>query len=242
MKKILCRRFTAVLRSILALAAVIGSVAASPIPAQAAAGETTSPTLTVILDPGHGGADGGAIGCNGEKEKNLNLSVALAIEKLLRERGINVIMTRSTDVHLCTEEQNAKGQRKVNDLRNRLLVAEQNPGAIFVSIHMNSYSASKYHGFQAYYTVNDNGESRQLAEAIQARVRADLQSDNNRQVKAAGENIYLLNHAVGTAVLLECGFLSNPEECSRLSEPEYREALSFSIVSAIMEYNNRTGV
>ena len=189
---------------------------------------------TVILDAGHGGADGGAVGVNGVAEKDLNLAVAETLAGLLREAGYEVIMTRSDDRLLLGEGEDVKGHRKEYDLKNRLAIAKAHPDAIFVSIHMNTYQASKYSGLQVYYA--DNTESRRLAYAVQSAVVEGVQPENHRVPHAAGSSIYLLDNAVGTAVLIECGFLSNPEECALLSQKDYRARLSFSIFCGMIEY------
>ena len=189
---------------------------------------------TVILDAGHGGADGGAVGVNGVAEKDLNLAVTEALAALLREAGYEVILTRSDDRMLLSDGEDIKGHRKENDLKNRLAIAKAHPEAIFVSIHMNTFSASKYSGLQVYYA--DNNESRRLAYAVQGAVAEKVQPDNHRVPHVASSSIYLLDNAVGTAVLIECGFLSNPEECALLSQKDYRARLSFSIFCGMIEY------
>ena len=191
----------------------------------------------IILDPGHGGEDSGAVGKNGVYEKNLNLEIAMLIGKKLEASGYVVIYTRTDDRMLYKPEENIKGIRKISDLKNRCGVANNYPEALFVSIHMNSFGSSKYSGLQVYYSEN-NDSSRSLAESIQSSVKAELQKDNNRVIKA-GKDIYVLEHVENPAVLIECGFLSNEEECKKLSEKEYQKSLSFSIVCGIIEYINR---
>lgn len=188
----------------------------------------------VILDAGHGGEDSGAIGVNGALEKDLNLQLARAIGTILEEKGYIVVYTRTDDRLLYTEEENIKGIRKISDLKNRCSFAEKYPESIFVSIHMNSFGSKKYSGLQVYYTEG-NDESYSLAQSIQSKVKNDLQKDNNRVIKS-GSNIYLLENIQNTAVLIECGFLTNPEECEKLSKKDYQKELSFSIVCGIIEY------
>ncbi|MBO7292433.1 MAG: N-acetylmuramoyl-L-alanine amidase [Clostridia bacterium] len=209
---------------------------AAPSREAAAAPPETRPVATVILDPGHGGADGGAVGVNGAYEKDLNLSVALGVAALLREAGVEVILTRTEDILLCGDA--AKGHRKEEDLKNRLAVATAHPDAIFVSIHMNTFSVAKYSGLQVYFAPTEG--SRELAERIQGTVCRQLQPTNTRRVQAAGSSIYLLDRAVGRAVLVECGFLSNPEECQRLTQKDYQSQLCFSIFYGMMEYIRTT--
>ncbi len=192
----------------------------------------------VILDAGHGGEDGGAVGANGVLEKDLNLAVAIGIAERLRGAGVEVILTRTEDKLLYGEAGNIKGHRKENDLKNRLAIAAEHPDAIFVSIHMNTFSVPKYSGLQVYYAGTEG--SREVATHIQSAVRDRLQPENQRKVHAANSSIYLLDHAVGRAVLVECGFLSNPEECAKLSQKDYQSELCFSIFCGIMEYIKAT--
>ena len=194
-----------------------------------------TPQICVVLDAGHGGEDGGAVGVNGILEKDINLSVVLLVGELLEKEGIAVIYTRTDDRLLYTEEQDIKGKRKMYDLRNRLGIAEGSEGAILVSIHMNKFSSSEVKGLQVWYGKG-NENSRLLAEKIRSSVKENLDPANRRVSKSAGEDIYLLAHAACPAVLVECGFLSNPEECEKLSQDDYKKQLSFSIFCGIMEY------
>ena len=190
----------------------------------------------IIIDAGHGGEDPGAIGVNGVYEKDVNLSIALKLGEELKSKGHTVVYTRTEDKMLYLPEENIKGMRKISDLKNRCKITAEYEDCIFVSIHMNSYGASKYSGLQVYYTEGNN-ESRILANKIQSTVKKDLQPENNRQIKS-GNSIYILENAGGTAVLIECGFLSNEKECQKLSQKEYQKELCFSISCGIIEYIN----
>ena len=190
--------------------------------------------LVIVIDPGHGGEDPGAVGVNGAYEKDINLSMGNEVGAMLAEKGYRVVYTRTDDRMLYAPEENIKGFRKLSDLKNRLKIAGEHPGAILISIHMNSYGESKYSGLQGYYSP-DSKESCLLAESIQASVKNTVQPDNNRTVKK-GKNIYLLENYGGVAVLVECGFLTNPTECEKLCEKEYQKELSFSIVCGIIDY------
>ncbi len=185
----------------------------------------------VILDPGHGGPDGGATALSSTPEKELNLSVALTVRDILTAAGVDVVMTRSEDVSLSDPD---GGSRKGQDLRARKRIAESTPNAIFVSIHMNSFPIERYSGLQVYYSKNDP-KSQTIAAAIQSSVSASLQRDNDRKIKAAGDNIYLLDELTCPAVLVECGFLSNQREAERLASPEYRHALALVIANSLLE-------
>ena len=191
----------------------------------------------VIIDAGHGGEDPGAISANGVYEKNLNLEIAMEIGERLTERGFAVVYTRLEDKLLYTEEENIKGIRKISDLKNRCKIAAEYPNSVFVSIHMNSYGSPKYSGLQVYYSEK-NEKSRTLANSIQATVKHDVQNENNRVTKP-GKDIYLLKNTPNVSVLIECGFLSNPEEAKKLSEKEYQKRLSSAIVCGIIKYKGQ---
>ena len=186
----------------------------------------------VIVDAGHGGEDGGASGVNGVLEKDLNLQMALEIGARFEEEGYAVVYTRTDDRLLYREEENVKGIRKISDLKNRCKIAEMYPDSVFVSVHMNSFGDSKYSGLQVYYST-ENEESERIARGIQEQVKSDVQNENNRKAKK-GDGIYILENVSNPAVLVECGFLTNSEECKKLSEKEYQKQLSFSIVCGII--------
>ena len=191
--------------------------------------------ITVVLDAGHGGEDAGAIGENGVYEKDLNLAYARTLAAILRSAGVNVVETRTEDRLLYTDEQNIKGYRKVYDLRNRLEISESYENAVFVSIHMNNFTDARYSGLQIYYSKN-RSDSYGLAQALQDGVRASVDPENDRAVKAAGDNIYLLDRAENTAILIECGFLSNSEECEKLCSEDYRKQLCFVLACGMINY------
>lgn len=190
-----------------------------------------------IIDAGHGGEDPGAIGKNGVYEKDLNLEIANQIGEILSENGFAVIYTRQNDRLLYTEEENIKGIRKISDLKNRCKIAAEYPNSTFISIHMNSYANPKYSGLQVYYSTN-NEESKALASEIQSSVKSELQNENNRVIKP-GKDMYVLENTHNTSVLIECGFLTNADECKKLSEKEYQKRLSLAIVCGIINYREK---
>lgn len=188
----------------------------------------------VIIDAGHGGEDPGAVAADGTLEKDINLAIALLIGEELKSRGYEVVYTRTEDKMLYSEAENVKGMRKLSDLKGRAAIAKENPEALFVSIHMNSFGASKYSGLQVYHQ-DKSEDSLSLANSIQGKVRELVQKDNTRVTKN-GKNLYLLDNNGNTSVIVECGFLTNPEESRKLSEKEYQKQLSFAIVCGIIEY------
>ena len=193
--------------------------------------------ITVVIDAGHGGEDGGCVGADGTLEKDLNLSVALEVYDILRAAGINAALTRGEDemlYDLYGDLSDYGGKKKTYDLKNRVRYAAESECLLFVSIHMNKFSDSRYSGLQVYYSPNDS-DSITAALRVQSYIKDYLQPKNEREIKKAGSNIYVLHRSQMPAVLIECGFLSNPEERELLKDPEYRKKLSFCIAGAIVD-------
>ncbi len=196
--------------------------------------EPTSGLPIIVIDAGHGGEDGGTIGKSGVLEKDLNLAIALLLDEQLRACGVRTVMTRTEDVLLYDPTSDYRGQKKVQDLATRRRIAEEQENAVFVSIHMNAFPQEKYNGLQVYYSKN-SPHSLRLAETIRERICTSLQPNNHRTVKSAGSEIYLLDRLTCPAVLVECGFLSNPDECFRLENAEYRKQLALCLCASILE-------
>jgi len=188
----------------------------------------------VVIDAGHGGEDCGAISASGLYEKDANLAVAFALRDLLEMNGVPVVMTRDEDILLYDREVDYQGRKKVLDLAARKTIADNSGDCLFVSIHMNAFPQTQYSGTQVWYGTKDP-RSQAIASDIQ-KAALTLQPANTRKIKAAGSNIYLLDNIGAPCVLVECGFLSNPEEAARLSDQNYRQALAFMIFSGISPY------
>ena len=189
----------------------------------------------IIIDAGHGGEDCGAIGIDGTLEKHINLNIALRLAEYLRSAGMTVRLTRTEDKMLYDKNADYEGRKKALDFARRLEIAQSYEDAIFVSIHLNSFPQAKYNGLQVYYSDN-SPDSQKLAQKIQDLTRELLLPNNHRKIKSAGDDIYLLHKIEYPAVLVECGFLSNPEECKRLSEKEYQSQLAFALYCSIVNY------
>ena len=192
----------------------------------------TDPAPTVVLAPGHGGEDGGAVSVTGAHESGVNLEISLRLNDLLQLLGVRTRMVRRTDVSVSTEGSTIS-QRKVSDIRNRVRLVEDTPNAVLVSIHQNQFSQSQYRGAQVFYAGTDG--SRTLAQALQAQLAAQVNPKNHRECKAA-RDIYLLEHVRCTAVLLECGFLSNPAEEALLRDADYQKKLAAAAACTIFTY------
>lgn len=192
----------------------------------------------VIIDPGHGGEDGGASGADGTLEKELNLIISQNIHDILELFGVPAEMTRTGD-HLLYDYYNDlndyTGKMKTYDLRNRLKIAENSGAKLFIGIHMNKFPEPKYKGLQVYYSPN-NSASESIAKMMQSYSKSYLQPENTRESKKATSAIYILKRITIPAVLVECGFLSNEEECARLNTPEYQLSTAAAICAAGLEY------
>jgi len=188
---------------------------------------------TVIIDPGHGGEDGGANGVSGTRESEINLAVSLRLQALLLLCGMESVMVRSTDTAVYSEGAHTISEKKVSDIRNRVKLVNDTPDALLVSIHQNFFTESKYDGAQVFYA--DSAESKAMAERLQSQLREKLAPDNRREAKPAASSIYLMNHIRCTAILVECGFLSNAAEEARLRTPTYQTQLAVVIASVLLQ-------
>ena len=201
----------------------------------------TNAEFTVIIDAGHGGEDGGAVGVDGSFEKDLNLDIAFLLRDMLESNGIKTVLTRDEDILLYDRNVDYHGRKKVLDLAARLKIGKETKNSVFVSIHMNSFPQQQYSGLQVWYSPNDS-RSAEIAENVRKNVVSLLQEQNTRKIKPASSNIFLLNRLESPAILIECGFLSNPRECSLLNTKEYRRQLAFSIFTSISEFILETDV
>ena len=188
----------------------------------------------IIIDAGHGGIDGGAVGTDGIIEKDINLEIALKLKRLFKMTNAEVILTRETDISLGDD--GAK-RRKASDLSNRVKIANKYPDAIFLSIHMNKYPSEKTKGMQIFFSQN-NLDSANLAELLQKNNRAYLQPENNREIKR-GKDIYVLENIKNIGILVECGFLSNPEEERLLTQDKYQNKLAKIIFATVTEFERK---
>ena len=194
-------------------------------------------SYVVIIDAGHGGEDGGAIGKNGAYEKDINLLLAKKLKERLVSLGITCELTRESDILLYDKNADYEGKKKKLDLQARKEFAERYENAIFISIHQNSFSKSQYSGLQVYYSTNDPA-SRILASKIQADIKKGLQPNNNRAIQPSS-SIYLLDELTCPAVLVECGFLSNQAECERLCDESYQNAICDILAKSIFDFCNQ---
>ena len=187
----------------------------------------------IILDAGHGGEDGGAVSASGIRECEINLQICCRADALLRLLGQPTQMLRTEDRSLHSDSAASISEKKISDLHNRAAAVNQKSNAILVSVHQNTFHQTQYRGAQVFYAPTCG--SAELAEAMQNSFRTHLEEDNKRQIKPA-DSIYLMNHVSCPAVLVECGFLSNPEECRKLCTPEYQKQIAMILSVESMEY------
>ena len=193
---------------------------------------STAPEGLILIDPGHGGEDGGASAADGTLEKTINLEIALDLRDLMTLFGFPVEMTRVADVSIHDADCTTTRQMKVSDMNNRL--KQYNAAAVTVSIHQNHFSVSKYCGTQVFYsTAHPLGA--QLAASVRESVITYLQPQNTREIKAATDNIFLLHRTVKPAILVECGFLSNEQERDRLKQSDYQKQLAMTILAGLLD-------
>lgn len=190
----------------------------------------------IVIDPGHGGIDGGAISCTGAYESSINLDISIRLRDLFHLLGYQTKMTRTEDRSVYTDGETI-AQKKLSDLKARVDMITRNPGAILLSIHQNSFSQSQYAGAQVFY--GDAVGAKELAEQIQAGFIETINPGSNRTPQK-GSSIYILRHTAQTGVLIECGFLSNPKEEKQLKDPNYQQKICCVIATATIRYLTNT--
>ncbi|MBQ7740738.1 MAG: N-acetylmuramoyl-L-alanine amidase [Eubacterium sp.] len=185
---------------------------------------------TVVIDAGHGGKDAGTIGVDGTLEKDINLGISLKLYDFLMISGIDTKLIRSTD----TEYYPKGSELGKSDLYNRLDFVNSIEKSVLVSIHQNHYVTPEAKGAQIWYSTN-NAKSKIIADNILSSINRNLQPDNTRVNKESGSDYYILYRGTVPSVMVECGFMSNPEENSNLKDIEYQKKLAFSVLEGICE-------
>lgn len=190
----------------------------------------------IIIDAGHGGVDGGATSCAGILESRYNLEIALKLEDLMHLLGFDTRMIRREDISVYTKGESIS-QKKVSDLKERVRIANETPNALILSIHQNYFSDQHYSGAQVFYP--DTEDSARLADRLQSAFRTSLDPGNHRQPKRSS-GVYLMEHIQCTGVLIECGFLSNPQEEGKLRSAEYQKKLCAVIAATVSDFLSNT--
>ena len=203
--------------------------------------KTTVPTVslpisgkTIVIDAGHGKPDEGAESSTGTTEAAINLKIALKLQNLLEQSGTTVILTRSDENAIYNIDSKTLKQKKISDIHNRVKIGNESSADIFVSIHLNKIPESQYDGWQTFYREGSS-EGQKLAVAIQNNLNNTIQKENNRVAKTI-DNIYIIKHVEIPITIVECGFLSNPEEEKQLLEDKYQDKIAWGIYNGIIEY------
>lgn len=186
------------------------------------------------IDPGHGGIDPGAVSKSGLKEEDINLKIALKLKRFIEQSGGIAILTRDKDKGLYTEKSTTLKEKKVEDLKNRKAIIENADCEVFVTIHLNSFTKSRYYGAQTFFSET-NSESKRLAYLIQDELKNVLDKENKR-IPSRTEDVYIITELNIPSVLVEAGFLSNEEEAKLLNTSEYQEKIAWSIYVGIMKF------
>lgn len=192
----------------------------------------------IVLDAGHGGIDGGCTSADGVPEKGINLDILLKLRDILEVNGYEVEVTRDTDRSIHDEGVEGIAAQKSSDMDNRLEIFNKNSNAVCVSIHQNQFTDPKYSGAQMFYS-GSNSSSEELARAMQLRFKELLQPDNEREIKLCGKELFLCYYSENPTVMVECGFMSNPDEAAMLNNDEYRSKIAMTIFSGINDFVNR---
>lgn len=187
-----------------------------------------------VIDAGHGGVDGGATSCTGVLESQINLEIALRLDDVMRLLGYKTVMIRTEDISIYTEG-NTIAAKKVSDLKQRVKIANENTGAVLISIHQNTYPQERYSGAQIFY--NSVEGSQVLAQRLQQAFAATINPGSSREIKKA-ENVYLMEHCQIPAVLVECGFISNVQEEANLRDPAYQKKLCCVLAATVISCTN----
>lgn len=188
---------------------------------------------TIVIDPGHGGPDGGAVGKDDTQEKDISLEVSKKLQKYLQQVGAIVYLTRETDRDLASENVKGLSKRKSEDIRNRLSFINEQEADLFISLHLNALPSTKWRGAQTFYNPQKD-ENKHLAEMIQAEFIRNL--ENTNRAALAINNVYLLKYAETPGALVEIGFLSNVEERELLKDTDYQQKVAASIYKGILRY------
>lgn len=197
---------------------------------------TLRPTL--VIDAGHGGIDGGTTSCTGVLESKFNLEISKRLDRLLSLLGYETVMVRTEDVSVATEGNTIREQKR-SDLRNRVNLVNEMDSPIYVSIHQNFYPESRYSGPQVFYASSQEGKD--LATLMQANLNEAFASSSKRSCKKS-DGVYIMQHIDCCGILIECGFLSNPEEESKLKTPEYQKNLCSVIAATLANHIEKATV
>lgn len=193
--------------------------------------------LCYIIDAGHGGEDGGAVAQDGTVESALNLAIASKLEQILRFLGQDTRLTRRDENAVYSSSAHTLREKKRSDLENRVLQINSTPHALLISIHQNSLPASpQVHGAQVFYNQVDGADA--LAQSVQSALNRTVNAGNEKECKPIDASIYLMRQAECSAILVECGFMSNSDEVQMLKQRIYQTKLAATIAAGVLNHRN----
>ena len=192
---------------------------------------TPATSKTIVVDAGHGGEDGGAVASDGVMEADINLKIALKLQNLLEQSGATVILTRSDENAIYNLDKKTLRDKKNSDIKNRVKIGKNSSADIFVSIHLNKIPQSEYYGWQTFFK-DGSEEGKRLATCIQNNLNEAIQKENKR-VPLKINNVYIIKHVEIPISIVECGFLSNPEEREQLEDNSYQNKLAWGIYNGV---------
>jgi len=191
--------------------------------------------IVIVIDAGHGGLDSGCVSVNGAEEKNINLSILLKVQDMCEAFGYTVVVTRDTDISIHDEGVTGTGNQKRSDMDNRLEIFNKYENAVAISIHQNQFTQSQYSGAQMFYSRN-NPLNEKFARIMQDEFVTQLQPDNTRETKPCGKELFLCYYSNCPTLMIECGFLSNPDEAALLESEEYQSKVAFTIFGGLNKF------
>ena len=189
----------------------------------------------IVLDAGHGGADGGAVSADGTPEDDINLAIVLRLRDLFALMGCQTVLTRTGEASLADPDSATLRQEKVSDTKNRVTLINSVANGCLISIHQNTLPGHPtVHGAQVFYGKVTDSDAR--AAAVQQALNRAINTDNEKNAKPIGSDIYIMAHVNCPAILVECGFLSNSAETKLLLSPEYQTKLAAAICCGYLQY------
>jgi len=190
----------------------------------------------LILDAGHGGEDGGAVSADGIPESGINLQITKKVQWLLLLLGYDTLLTREGEDAVYSPEAATLREKKVSDLNNRVSLINGTETAFVISIHQNSLpSHPRVHGAKVFYNTVQPAE--RAGNAVQGTLNLAVNAGNERPVTAIDSTIYLMKESIHPAILVECGFMSNPEECKKLQDSAYQLRLSVAVTAGFAQFD-----
>jgi N-acetylmuramoyl-L-alanine amidase len=236
MIKRLRRWNTLFIAAALVLCAIVVYIAVRTMsPVLQTAGESINTTPVLVFDAGHGGLDGGCSTPDGDVEKEINLNIVHVLDDLARLYGYETVLTRETDKSIYDKGVTGIRNQKISDMDNRLEIFNTYDNAVCVSVHQNIFTDPKYNGAQMFYSdSNDNNEV--LAQIMQDKFSSTIQPYNEREIKLCGDELFLCYNCKNPTLMIECGFLSNPDEAAKLTDENYQREVAYVIFSGLGDF------